>query len=202
MHLASPCGCTPLTDPSLDISVHRWLVTDDIFHGNPDGDADTMIDPGYRQPVRKLSYTGVSMTRNNRELTPDGSYSVPLRSCSRSSAVVDVTTESKYAFSLSRDIIKGKGLGKGTFNLGDGDSFRSSLSYRKQVATARKDTLAVLQAKSCACLVASNAGRTCVHCLPHLDDSCAVVFASLLTDCSKYKGRSPPAPPCKRASPN
>ena len=67
----------------------------DLVHGNPDGDVHTMLDTGFVQPVRKLSYTGVSMTRNNDQLTPDGSYSIPLRSCARSSTVSDVASESK-----------------------------------------------------------------------------------------------------------
>ena len=43
----------------------------DIFHGNPEADEKSMNDPGFKLPIRKLSYVGVSTTRDNKFLTPD-----------------------------------------------------------------------------------------------------------------------------------
>ena len=50
-------------------------------------------DPGFKQAVRKVSYTGVTLTRDNLYLTPDGSYSIPHRSCRRAE-VMDMTRTS------------------------------------------------------------------------------------------------------------
>ena len=43
-----------------------------------------MLDPGFKQPVRQVSYSQNWLTRDGRYKTPDGSYSMPLKSCYRS----------------------------------------------------------------------------------------------------------------------
>ena len=75
----------------------------DVYHGNPEGDEKLMSDPGFRLPIRQLSYTGVSMTRDNKYLTPDGSMSIPLTACARSEIARDVSTQARYSNSLSED---------------------------------------------------------------------------------------------------
>ena len=75
----------------------------DVYHGNPEGDEKLMSDPGFRLPIRQLSYVGVSMTRDNKYLTPDGSMSIPLTACARSEIARDVSTQARYSNSLSED---------------------------------------------------------------------------------------------------
>ena len=75
----------------------------DAIHGNPDGSDELSIDDGFRQPVRKASYSGVTVTRDNRYLTPDGSYATPLSSCYRSETMSDITTESNYQRQVAHD---------------------------------------------------------------------------------------------------
>lgn len=50
-----------------------------------------VIDPGFKQPVRAISYTGVTLTRDNNYLLPDGSHGSPMRSCYRTQ-IMDVCT--------------------------------------------------------------------------------------------------------------
>ena len=73
----------------------------DVYHGNPEGDEKLMSDP-FRLPIRQLSYTGVSMTRDNKYLTPDGSMSIR-SACARSEIARDVSTQARYSNSLSED---------------------------------------------------------------------------------------------------
>ena len=75
----------------------------DVYHGNPEGDEKLMGDPGFRLPIRQISYTGVSMTRDNKYLTPDGSMSIPLYACARSEIARDVSTQARYSNSLTED---------------------------------------------------------------------------------------------------
>lgn len=75
--------------------------------GDPNGDAETMVDPGFRQPVRKLSYVGVSLTGNQQQLTPDNSYTIPRRSCTQTQSCAAAlwpkpTTHLSDALLLSR----------------------------------------------------------------------------------------------------
>ena len=49
----------------------------DLVRGNPNGNEDTMLDEGFRQPVLKLEYTGVSITRDNNFLTPEKTADPP-----------------------------------------------------------------------------------------------------------------------------
>ena len=58
----------------------------DMFTGNPEGDEKSMIDAGFKQPVRTMSYQGVTMTRDDQYLLPDGAYGQPMHSCYRTQA--------------------------------------------------------------------------------------------------------------------
>ena len=42
-----------------------------------------VIDSGFKQPVRAMSYEGVTMTRDNMYLLPDGAWGSPMYSCYR-----------------------------------------------------------------------------------------------------------------------
>ena len=55
----------------------------DIFTGNPEGDDKSMNDAGFKEPVHMISYQGVTMTRDNQYLLPDGAYGSPMHSCYR-----------------------------------------------------------------------------------------------------------------------
>ena len=57
---------------------------------------------GFRKPVRLLTYTG-TRTRDGGRLTPDHSYSLPLRACARTSTMSDTSSEASYATSLEED---------------------------------------------------------------------------------------------------
>lgn len=56
----------------------------DIYNGNPHGDNVYMLDPGFRSPVRVLSYSMNWLTRDGKYKTPEGSVSLPLFACTRS----------------------------------------------------------------------------------------------------------------------
>jgi hypothetical protein len=116
----------------------------DIFSGNPEGDWQTMSDPGFRLPVRKLSYIGVTMTRDMRYLTPDGSVTYPLTACARSEIARDKATESRLANALNQDVettegsseTKGKGEANAysfaTAKSGTANYFAASNGVRQQ----------------------------------------------------------------------
>ena len=42
----------------------------DMFTGNPEGDEKSMIDAGFKQPLRTMPYQGVTMTRDDQYLMP------------------------------------------------------------------------------------------------------------------------------------
>lgn len=121
----------------------------DMIHGNPEGDEKTMLDDGFRQPVRKTSYTGVSLTRDNRYLTPDGSFSVPLRSCYKSEVMSDTSTESAYQNSLAIDVSVKGSIKAGVQGAAQKEgSFSASVGYRKQEAVARANSESKFESKS------------------------------------------------------
>ena len=75
----------------------------DVYRGNPEGDEKLMSDPGFRLPIRQMSYVGASLTRDNKYLTPDGSMTIPLTACARSEIARDVSTQARYSNSLTED---------------------------------------------------------------------------------------------------
>ena len=103
-----------------------------------------MLDEGFRQPVLKLEYTGVSITRDNNYLTPDGSYSMPYRSCSRTQSMQDTSSEESYQESMSKDIA---GSISGNY-AGFSASASASRATREQKASAFSERQASFQAKS------------------------------------------------------
>jgi hypothetical protein len=116
----------------------------DLVRGNPNGDQDTMLDEGFREPVLKLEFTGVSITRDNKYLTPDWSYSIPYRSCFRTQQVEDTSSEESYQDSMSNDL---SGSVEGSYG---GFSAKASASHatRQQTAQAMTERSATFQAKS------------------------------------------------------
>ena len=103
-----------------------------------------MLDEGFRQPVRRLDFTGMSITRDNKFLTPDGSYSIPYRSCSRSHSMEDTSTEEAYQGSFSRDVAGSLSGSSGGFSA----SGSASYATRTQRASAASERQATFQAKS------------------------------------------------------
>lgn len=132
----------------------------DIYHGNPEGDEISMTDPGFRQPIRTVSYTGVTMTRDNRYLTPDGSVTMPLSACSRSEKASDVATQSRYANSLTEDVSEegstsenlnagvSFGVGSASAGIGSSSHFSSSGGMRQQASRERSKKYYRIEVKS------------------------------------------------------
>ncbi|KAA0173151.1 hypothetical protein FNF27_05375 [Cafeteria roenbergensis] len=86
-------------------SVDYLGVGYDLIHGNPSGDPDTQIDPGFRSPVVRLEWdqTGDHVSRDMRFLQPLGGYALPEYSCHMSSTAVEISSESDYQKSLEVD---------------------------------------------------------------------------------------------------
>ena len=61
--------------------VHYLGVGYDFAAGNPSGDPQFMLDPGFRQPVRTMSYRKDWITRDGKYKVPVGAYSMPMFSC-------------------------------------------------------------------------------------------------------------------------
>jgi hypothetical protein len=120
----------------------------DIFRGNPEGDPLNLIDPGFRQPIRSISYSGVTLTRDNQYLTPDGSYSVPRRSCYRSKTLSDTSSESGMQNSLSQDVSVGGSL-TGRYGMSSMSAkFSASTAWRSASSNAMARSESRLEAKS------------------------------------------------------
>ena len=119
----------------------------DIYHGNPNGDGIYMLDPGFRQPVRILSYSMNWLTRDGRFKTPVGSVSLPLFACTRSDQYSNVADASSYADSLAVDgSIKASGGG-----VGFKAAFKASGGYNQAKNEARSSSMYRFESKSCEC---------------------------------------------------
>ena len=84
-----------------------WLgVGYDIVKGNPEGDKNTLLDPGYRIPVAELKWDQDRTTRDVRELQPVNGYAFREIACARSqkattsSSMEDYQEEANIATSL------------------------------------------------------------------------------------------------------
>ena len=120
----------------------------DIFRGNPEGDEHNLLDPGFRQPVRSVSYTGVTMTRDNQYLTPDDSYSLPLRSCFRAKSLVDTSSETSLQSSFARDVNAGGSVGFSGAVYSGHAQFEFSYGSREAKANSMARSESRMEAKS------------------------------------------------------
>jgi hypothetical protein len=84
-----------------------WLgVGYDIVKGNPEGDQNTLLDPGYRIPVAELKWDQDRTTRDVRELQPVNGYAFREIACAQSqkattsSSMEDYQEEANIATSL------------------------------------------------------------------------------------------------------
>lgn len=99
----------------------------DLIRGNPRGNPQDMLDPGFRQPVRTADYTENWLTRDGKYRTPTGSYALPLKSCSRSQQYKNVASKESYAFSLAIDVA----LTASYEGWGTSTAFSASLGYKE-----------------------------------------------------------------------
>nr|CEL67724.1 TPA: hypothetical protein BN1204_035170 [Neospora caninum Liverpool] len=107
----------------------------DLLKGNPLGDPETSLDPGYRSPVLRFEWTHgpYGVTNDLSLLQPVGGFVRPFVSCRQSEAVDEVSSMSDYQTELSVDATAGGGSWFA--------SFSASTGYRemaKEVATKKE----------------------------------------------------------------
>ena len=100
----------------------------DLVHGNPHGSGRMMLDPGFRQPVRRMDYTENWRTRDGKYRTATGTYALPVKSCYRSEEYSNVASASSYAQSLSVDASLEAEAGFGATYKG---AFKASFGYKQ-----------------------------------------------------------------------
>lgn len=86
-------------------SLHYLGSGYDIVNGNPIGDPDSMVDPGYRDPVVKLTWrkNDEGVTNDLKTLQPLEGWVRPEVSCKQSETVEELNTLSDYQNKLSTD---------------------------------------------------------------------------------------------------
>jgi hypothetical protein len=114
----------------------------DLLHGNPEGEGRLMLDPGFRDPIRKMDYTAGWLSRDSKYLCPKGAYLMPLQACQRSSDYTNIATADSYSQSLSLDAsleASAKGFGcKGAFKASAG--YKRTKNEDKQTSSERYTT--------------------------------------------------------------
>jgi len=85
-----------------------WLLIDlgtgyDILKGNPDGDQDTKIDPGFRRPVVYLTWEqdNKDLTRDMQFLQPREGWAMPETSCNMATTSSESSSMDEYTSELS-----------------------------------------------------------------------------------------------------
>ena len=81
----------------------------DLLRGNPEGDKDTFVDPGFRLPVIELEWkqSDPHLSRDYQNLQPIGGWAMPETSCNQAqssktaSSVEDYQAELAVAASVS-----------------------------------------------------------------------------------------------------
>ena len=89
----------------------------DLLRGNPEGDKDTFVDPGFRLPVIELEWkqSDPHLSRDYQNLQPIGGWAMPETSCNQAqssktaSSVEDYQSELAVAASVSGEYDGGVG---------------------------------------------------------------------------------------------
>ncbi|PFH37339.1 perforin-like protein PLP1 [Besnoitia besnoiti] len=117
------------TAPSLDFLGSGY----DMLKGNPLGDPETSMDPGFRSPVVRFHWTHgpYGVTNDLNLLQPVGGFVRPFVSCRQSESVDEISTMSDYQAELTADASAGGG---GYFV-----SFSASTGYRDMAQNVAKD---------------------------------------------------------------
>merc|ERR1711871_25857 len=98
----------------------------DLLKGNPHGDPDTMLDPGFRVPAVSLTWSQSNqLSRDERDLQPVEGWAYPETACRRASSSKAQSTMSEYESSLSAEAsVSASGGGYGVEA-----SFQASAGY-------------------------------------------------------------------------
>ena len=75
----------------------------DFSKGNPSGDPKFMLDPGFRQPIRRMKYSMQWATRDGKYRVPQGAYAMPMYSCHRSDQYENIADFNSYQKANSKD---------------------------------------------------------------------------------------------------
>ena len=75
----------------------------DYMKGNPEGDPDTMVDPGFRLPVVDLEWSQNMPTRDTAFLQPKHGYALPEHACHHSAQATMESTMTDYSKNLEVD---------------------------------------------------------------------------------------------------
>ena len=76
----------------------------DMVKGNPDGDSQTMVDPGFRPPILELVYDqDKTLSKDVKWLVPGGAFVHDEPACYRSDSSSDVSSQSAYQAALEVD---------------------------------------------------------------------------------------------------
>merc|ERR1711871_1009237 len=98
----------------------------DLLKGNPHGDPDTMLDPGFRVPAVSLTWSQSNqLSRDERDLRPIEGWAYPETACRRASSSKQQSTMSEYEESLSAEASVSAGGG----GYGVEASFEASAGY-------------------------------------------------------------------------
>ena len=78
----------------------------DLTEGNPNGNGDSLLDPGYRAPVIKLNWSQETRhsTRDMQKLTPTQAYGIPKVACQHATTATRQTTMDDYIDELNTDV--------------------------------------------------------------------------------------------------
>merc|ERR1711968_267617 len=99
----------------------------DLLKGNPHGDPDSMLDPGFRIPAVELTWSqdNAHLSRDVRDLQPIEGWAYPETACRRASSSKQQSTMSEYEESLSAEASVSAGGG----GYGVEASFEASAGY-------------------------------------------------------------------------
>ena len=73
------------------------------MRGNPEGDKDTFVDPGFRLPVIELQWKQVDpfLSRDYQNLQPVGGWGLPETSCNQAQSSKTASSMEDYASELN-----------------------------------------------------------------------------------------------------
>ena len=112
----------------------------DLLKGNPEGDPNTSIDPGFRPPVVQLHWDQSDdyLTRDWRELQPVEGWAMPETSCNQASSATSSSTMDDYEKELSVEVGVSAGYDGGVGSAAFSASVGSE-SFEKNVAQQDKE---------------------------------------------------------------
>ena len=75
----------------------------DLLRGNPEGDKDTFVDPGFRLPVIELQWKQVDpfLSRDYQNLQPVGGWGLPETSCNQAQSSKTANSMEDYESELN-----------------------------------------------------------------------------------------------------